>query len=673
MNHNQSSVTLDPRWSDEEWGAFLPSVMSACPGYQPGEIVRSNTREGHLPSDVLQDADGNRLLADFGVNSSQVKDTIKNDSVFKNWVNSTLKMALANPTAKIQIVGYSDCAGPEKNNLPLRSQRAQQVLGLLDALLGKDPRWKALRSRTVVEPAPTGSYVANNTTVEGRARNRGVVIKVQTTVTFPEDTITAGPCKTQLMERAAKLLQSAKAIQVFPAQKRQRLLNVLTNLASGRKGDRFLTQKDVEAATANTGNTVPWSRVTGYFDELCTDIGKNGRMSDDDVLHNMWRLDNLILLGICKLKNLEKNPPARLDNFYGRTWIKTLSVNVVGAMMANTNNVYSAYRSVGLSDCPVQGTPIPIPSRRPKPPQGGTPPVPRPQGQQLPGSGTGISQWLKDSLSGVAKMAGIAISGLVWAIPAPVLEKAIEAAWLVFQLENLSPNSLVGKAGERAARVIAKWALEKAGVSGNVFDVNILQKNFPGFDLLTSLRPYSVKTYNVLGQDINKAKSNYKRDILRIIGSHPADRGYRERVAAAMLRWRTELTKAGVWPTSLSGNVTKDQLVKFIRETVFLFPEDHVITMRGQMGAELFGMYKQGQSIPGIAAGLGDNDVAPLISKFVIERIQSSGLKTTDLRLMVDVARRLPDARDAVVKRGVKNWPATWGTPPTWTGSVHRP
>jgi outer membrane protein OmpA-like peptidoglycan-associated protein len=659
---------------EQEWGTSLVTGMAAaCAGYQPGEIVRSNTREGHLPSDVLQDKDGNRLLADFGVNSSKVKDTIKNDPVFKNWVNTTLKMALANPTSKIQIIGYTDCAGPEKNNSPLRRRRAQQILALLDALLGTDSRWKALRSRTVVEAAPVGTYVDNNNTVEGRARNRSVVVKVQTTITFPEDQVTAGPCKTQLMERATKLLQSAKAKQVFPAQKLQRLSNVMANLASGKKDDRFLSQKDVETATARIINVVGWSRVTGYFDELCADINKNGRMSDDDVLHNMWRLDNLILSGICKLKNMEQNPPAHLDSLPGRSWIRALSVNMVGAMMTNPNSVYSSYRSIVLADCPVQGTPIPIPSRRPKP-QGGTPPVPRPQGQTLPGSRTGISQWLKDALSGVAQMAGIAISGLIAAIPASVLEEAIEAAWLVFQLEKLPANSLVGTAGERAAQVIAKWALERAGVSGKVFDVNTLRKNFPGIDLLTTSRPYSVKTYGVFAQSLDNVKSSYKQDILKIISPERRHFLYQERVANALLGARAQLTTAGVWPASLSGAVTKEQVFKYIRDTtVFMFPADHFMVMRGHMGAELFGMYKKGLAIPGIPAGLADNDVAPRISKFIVERIQSSGVKSTDLRLMVDVARRLPDARDAVVRRGVKKWPAAWGTPPAWTGSVHRP
>ena len=73
------------------------------------------------------------------------------------------------PTYRLRIFGYSDCVGREKNHGLLRVGRAERVFKLLG---------RSARSRVVSKGgAPRDTYVAVNTSVEGRGRNRSVVIE----------------------------------------------------------------------------------------------------------------------------------------------------------------------------------------------------------------------------------------------------------------------------------------------------------------------------------------------------------------------------------------------------------------------------------------------------------------------------------------------------------------
>jgi outer membrane protein OmpA-like peptidoglycan-associated protein len=73
-------------------------------------------------------------------------------------------------TLQFMILGYSDSAGPERNNVFLRTGRARNVFHLLGP---------SARSRTaVVKPATPNEYFTENSTVESRAQNRSVVIHI---------------------------------------------------------------------------------------------------------------------------------------------------------------------------------------------------------------------------------------------------------------------------------------------------------------------------------------------------------------------------------------------------------------------------------------------------------------------------------------------------------------
>ena len=136
----------------------------SCPGYERGEVEASRTEKGHLSPDVTVDQQSGRLvIADFGVNWPQVKDGTKKDALLREW----LRRFEDNDNYRLHLHAYSDCIGGE-NNEALRKSRAQNIL----ALLGPRARKRVLSSG----PATPRTYISANSTREGRARNRSVVI-----------------------------------------------------------------------------------------------------------------------------------------------------------------------------------------------------------------------------------------------------------------------------------------------------------------------------------------------------------------------------------------------------------------------------------------------------------------------------------------------------------------
>jgi hypothetical protein len=99
--------------------------------------------------------------------------------------------------------------------------------------------------------------------------------------------------------------------------------------------------------------------------------------------------------------------------------------------------------------------------------------------------------------------------------------------------------------------------------------------------------------------------------------------------------------------------------------------DDHVVMSRNHMAKEYFMQYGKGMLLPGFPKNLTDPQAARMASDLAARRIISSGLKTSDYRAIEEVAKRLPQARDALAKRGKKSWPADWGPPPSWTNSIH--
>src|SRR5205085_1633210 len=78
------------------------------------------------------------------------------------------------------IEGYTDLVDTEAVNAPLRQRRAESVVQSLVMKLGVPST-----NIDVFRGAPAGSLLAGNTTREGRAHNRSVVIELESITRVP--------------------------------------------------------------------------------------------------------------------------------------------------------------------------------------------------------------------------------------------------------------------------------------------------------------------------------------------------------------------------------------------------------------------------------------------------------------------------------------------------------
>jgi hypothetical protein len=156
------------------WCPAPPKVVSTDVfPYQANEIAISLTEGGHLTPDVVLTgaAASNSLcqfllIRDFGVNWRHIKALTLHDAL----LSAQLQRFETDKTLQFMILGYSDSAGPERNNVFLRTGRARNVFHLLGP---------SARSRTaVVKPATPNEYFTVNSTVASRAQNRSVVIHI---------------------------------------------------------------------------------------------------------------------------------------------------------------------------------------------------------------------------------------------------------------------------------------------------------------------------------------------------------------------------------------------------------------------------------------------------------------------------------------------------------------
>jgi OmpA-OmpF porin, OOP family len=87
-------------------------------------------------------------------------------------IDQLSEMLKQNPTLKISIEGHTDNIGGDKTNLPLSESRAKSVM---NALISKGIEVSRLKSKGWGQSKP----IADNTTEEGRAKNRRVEISKQ--------------------------------------------------------------------------------------------------------------------------------------------------------------------------------------------------------------------------------------------------------------------------------------------------------------------------------------------------------------------------------------------------------------------------------------------------------------------------------------------------------------
>jgi outer membrane protein OmpA-like peptidoglycan-associated protein len=243
-----------------DYGEYeAPSRAAVCPPYQRGEVQQSGTAQGHLPSDVIRPSSGGLLIADFGVNQPNPKASLRNDPVLRSWLKENIEKARTNSSTKIFITGYSDCVGQEKDNGDLRQGRAELTARLIQQLAGPGARY--LSGKVKPAPASPGSYLADNSTVQGRAQNRGVRIETKSVVTFgAEDVPARFPAPKpgveepefiqRVIERGRALFGRTGKWDQFGMpiieQRRRRILCLLDQIARPGADVRYLTALAVE-------------------------------------------------------------------------------------------------------------------------------------------------------------------------------------------------------------------------------------------------------------------------------------------------------------------------------------------------------------------------------------------------------------------------------------------
>ena len=280
---------------------FFNFFKKACPNrYQRGEVRKSKTSKGHLPRDVSEHANGQILIADFGVNWGSLKSSTKKDPLLKTW----LKIFNNDPSYRLKIVGYSDCIGKEKNNKYLRKRRAKKVYKFL--------REQGISPSQIISvvAAPSGNYIigTNNSTIQGRAKNRGVVIKFHREFDFFPDqeepiTVSVPPSLKQIVDRALRLLPRAKSLS---SEQKKRIKCFLKKLLDPKIDDSY-----VSIAKWESGDVYLWKKRSikffknHYLSYLRKTIRGFSRGSDRRFVFGLMHLDEQIFLGIYKARRLE--------------------------------------------------------------------------------------------------------------------------------------------------------------------------------------------------------------------------------------------------------------------------------------------------------------------------------------------------------------------------------
>ncbi len=295
------------------------------------------------------------------------------------------------------------------------------------------------------------------------------------------------------------------------------------------------------------------------------------------------------------------------------------------------------------------GPPLPTP-QQPKPPHKPPPwntntglpwwpyPVPPPwmsdEGQQTDPGGSKSQSWIRSSLMAAAGALGMTVSVGVRAVTTAGMEKALEAAWLVFQITEAEPAALIGMAGEAAAEAILPEILGVDPVA--VRNLNEIKTSFPALDLISPRWLAQVKTRGVLStlpaSALNEQlRSQYCSDLLDIItGGKKIDDA-----AEILLRNRGELGRA--WPRDLRAT-TREGVIKYIREkTILLAPSDHIQPLRRTLGKDLYRRLKDNKRWLDQLGIKGNRQLSDFVNEQA-DRIQSMGPSSADFRIMAEIA-----------------------------------
>jgi len=219
------------------------------------------------------------------------------------------------------------------------------------------------------------------------------------------------------------------------------------------------------------------------------------------------------------------------------------------------------------------------------------------------------------------------------------LARALDAAWLVFQLEQGGLKMVVGLAGEAVAQEILTRVI--GADAAKIFNLNGLVKDFPVLDLIAPTGVYSVKTRGLLSGKVGAALDSaliqeYTQDLVDLaVGNHPKAKAKLTKSASLLFNNRSVLQKRGSWPTGLNPRSIAD-VEQYIRDkTILLVPDNHVQLLKQNIGSILNARLRSNIVLPA-----GTNRV-DWVNSFV-DRIDSIGVKSSDLDVMLEAIRHLP-------------------------------
>ncbi len=152
-----------------------PASADAKAEYEPGEVQSSFSSPG-----LIERTASRVVLYNFGVGKSFVKPEHQR---FLNDFIKELKLGDAKPAGSITFLsGYSDAVDIEAKNGNLRTARAEVVQTFLITHATQDAPESNFGS---ISSTPAGVFLAKNSTREGRARNRAVIIDFAHTLPEP--------------------------------------------------------------------------------------------------------------------------------------------------------------------------------------------------------------------------------------------------------------------------------------------------------------------------------------------------------------------------------------------------------------------------------------------------------------------------------------------------------
>ena len=287
------------------------------------------------------------------------------------------------------------------------------------------------------------------------------------------------------------------------------------------------------------------------------------------------------------------------------------------------------------------GTPTPKPPPPLKLPQPWTWPWSAPNVtivQDFPPDDRGGSSWVWGPLKHAAIFLGISITVGMRRLSNVELQDALDAAWLVFQLEQGGLRAVIGLAGEAAAEKIIARVI---GVSDGtrILNLNRLVKDFPVLDLVAPTGLFSVKVKGLLARNapVNLALAQeYTRDLVDMaLGDHPLAKRKLAKAAKILFDNSKSLKTSGSWPQDLIARSAAD-VERYIRnKSKLLVPHDHVQILKRHIGAILNDRVRKGLRLP------PGTDPVTWVNSFV-DRIDSIGVKASDLQVMLEATKHLP-------------------------------